>query len=213
MLVTPFPQRPFSCLRWTIRKLKRLKRSSKYRIRKSWKSYALRFVCMPVCVCLCECVCVCMSLFVHVCIRVYVGACASVFCSCSVHEPFVATAAVISLLKQDDERVACPVCLRCLTCLDPTPARTLSVCLSAFLPVCLSAFSVTHTHTHRGTNVVHTCCFPSLDHCLTRVLRGALHQNKCLIWCSCGLQLNVQHDGMTLADFSSMLHQTVASHE
>ena len=163
MLVTPFPQRPFSCLRWTIRKLKRLKRSSKYRIRKSWKSYALRFVCMPVCVCLCECVCVCMSLFVHVCIRVYVGACASVFCSCSVHEPFVATAAVISLLKQDDERVACPVCLRCLTCLDPTPARTLSVCLSAFLPVCLSAFSVTHTHTHTEAQTSFThAAFPPL---------------------------------------------------
>jgi hypothetical protein len=44
--------------------------------------------------------------------------------------------------------------------------------------------------------------------CLTRLLR----MRQCLIYCDCGLRLNTQDEGMSLANFSHLLQQLLAQH-
>eukprot|EP00049_Salpingoeca_infusionum_P004102 m.74875 g.74875 ORF g.74875 m.74875 type:complete len:251 (+) comp12416_c0_seq3:209-961(+) len=43
-------------------------------------------------------------------------------------------------------------------------------------------------------------------------MKVALEQHKCLIYCKCGFQLNMQNDNTSLAKFGEMIQQTVAQH-
>eukprot|EP01147_Barroeca_monosierra_P001570 gene1570-4718_t len=43
-------------------------------------------------------------------------------------------------------------------------------------------------------------------------MRAWLKKTRCLIWCSCGLQINLQADSISLYDFGAMIHRVIDAH-